>query len=52
MLGFRRRGVAVKSSIKRRAVVIGGHKTGIILEDAFWTSLKEIAQEVARACIT
>jgi predicted DNA-binding ribbon-helix-helix protein len=27
-----------------RSVVVGGHKTSIYLEDAFWSSLKEIAQ--------
>jgi predicted DNA-binding ribbon-helix-helix protein len=36
----------LKSSlVVQHAVVIDGHKTSISLEDAFWTSLKEIAQE-------
>jgi predicted DNA-binding ribbon-helix-helix protein len=35
---------AMKSPITKRSVVIGGHKTSISLEDAFWTGLKEIAQ--------
>jgi predicted DNA-binding ribbon-helix-helix protein len=35
----------MKSSIKKRAVVIGGQKTSVSLEEVFWTSLKEIAQE-------
>jgi predicted DNA-binding ribbon-helix-helix protein len=35
----------MKSSIKKRAVSIDGRKTSISLEEAFWTALKEIAQE-------
>lgn len=31
------------SPIIKRSVVISGHKTSVSLEDAFWTSLKEIA---------
>lgn len=27
----------------KRSVVVGGHKTSVSLEDAFWTSLKDIA---------
>jgi predicted DNA-binding ribbon-helix-helix protein len=34
----------MKSSIIKRSVVVGGHKTSIALEDAFWSGLKEIAQ--------
>jgi predicted DNA-binding ribbon-helix-helix protein len=33
------------SQIKKRSIVIGGHKTSISLEDSFWASLKEIADE-------
>ena len=33
----------MKSSIVKRSVVVGGHKTSVSLEDAFWTDLKEIA---------
>jgi predicted DNA-binding ribbon-helix-helix protein len=33
----------MKTSIVKRSVVIGGHKTSVSLEDAFWTDLKEIA---------
>jgi predicted DNA-binding ribbon-helix-helix protein len=33
----------MRSSVVKRTVIIGGHKTGISLEDAFWTSLAEIA---------
>ena len=33
----------MKSSIVKRSVVIGGHKTSISLEEPFWTDLKQIA---------
>jgi predicted DNA-binding ribbon-helix-helix protein len=33
----------VKSQIVKRSVMVDGHKTSISLEDAFWSSLKEIA---------
>ncbi|QND70029.1 ribbon-helix-helix domain-containing protein [Tardiphaga robiniae] len=32
-------------AIRKRSVVIGGHKTSVSLEDEFWDSLKEIAAE-------
>jgi predicted DNA-binding ribbon-helix-helix protein len=35
---------AVKSLNIKRSVIVGGHKTSITLEDAFWSGLKEIAQ--------
>ena len=34
---------ALKSAVLKRSIVIGGHKTSVSLEDAFWTSLKDIA---------
>ena len=34
---------AVKSPVVKRSIVVGGHKTSVSLEDAFWTGLKEIA---------
>ena len=34
----------MKSSIVKRSVVIGGHKTGVSLEEPFWTDLKQIAR--------
>ena len=34
----------MKSQIIKRSVIVGGHKTSISLEDAFWSGLKEIAQ--------
>ena len=33
----------MKSSIAKRSVVIGGHKTSVSLEEPFWTDLKTIA---------
>ena len=34
----------MKSSIIKRSIVIGGHKTSVSLEDAFWQALREIAR--------
>ena len=36
-------GAPMKSSIVKRSVVIGGHKTSVSLEEPFWTDLKIIA---------
>jgi predicted DNA-binding ribbon-helix-helix protein len=36
---------AVKSPVSKRSIVIAGHKTSVSLEDQFWNSLKEIADE-------
>jgi predicted DNA-binding ribbon-helix-helix protein len=33
------------SNIAKRSVVIGGHKTSVSLEDAFWAELKAIAHQ-------
>ena len=33
-----------KSSIKKRSIVLGEHKTSISLEDPFWDVLKHIAR--------
>jgi predicted DNA-binding ribbon-helix-helix protein len=35
----------MKSLIFKRSIVVGGHKTSVSLEDAFWNGLKEIAAE-------
>jgi predicted DNA-binding ribbon-helix-helix protein len=32
-----------KSKIHNRTIILKGHKTGVSLEEAFWTALKEIA---------
>jgi predicted DNA-binding ribbon-helix-helix protein len=33
----------MKSAVVKRSIIIGGHKTSVSLEDAFWSGLKEIA---------
>jgi predicted DNA-binding ribbon-helix-helix protein len=33
----------MRSSIVKRSVVIGGHKTSVSLEEPFWIALKQIA---------
>ena len=33
----------MKSPVVKRSIVLGGHKTSVSLEDAFWNGLKEIA---------
>jgi predicted DNA-binding ribbon-helix-helix protein len=35
------------SSVVKRSIVIGGHKTSVSLEDAFWTDLRQIARDRA-----
>ena len=35
----------MKSHIAKRSIVIDGHKTSVSLEDAFWSTLKDIARE-------
>jgi predicted DNA-binding ribbon-helix-helix protein len=34
----------MKSPVKKRTVYVNGRKTSVCLEDAFWSTLKEIAQ--------
>ena len=34
----------MQSSIAKRSIYIGGHKTSVSLEDAFWLGLREIAR--------
>lgn len=34
---------ARRFAVVKRSVVVDGHKTSVSLEDAFWTSLKDIA---------
>jgi predicted DNA-binding ribbon-helix-helix protein len=33
----------MRSTVVKRSVVVGGHKTSVSLEDAFWSSLRDIA---------
>ena len=35
--------LVAKSAVVKRSIVIGGHKTSVSLEDAFWGRLKTIA---------
>lgn len=35
----------MKSPVIKRSIVVGGHKTSITLEDAFWNELRGIARE-------
>ena len=35
--------VPTSSVIVKRSVIVGGHKTSVSLEDAFWNGLKHIA---------
>lgn len=35
----------MKSLVIKRSIVIAGHKTSVSLEDAFWSELKDIAEE-------
>jgi predicted DNA-binding ribbon-helix-helix protein len=35
------------STVSKRSIVIGGHKTSVSLEEPFWTGLKEIASRRA-----
>jgi predicted DNA-binding ribbon-helix-helix protein len=36
---------AMKSPVVKRSIVIGGHKTSVSLEEAFWDGMKEISRE-------
>jgi predicted DNA-binding ribbon-helix-helix protein len=33
----------MRSPVAKRSIVLGGHKTSVTLEDAFWQGLKETA---------
>jgi predicted DNA-binding ribbon-helix-helix protein len=33
------------SVVKKRSIILGGHKTSVSLEDEFWKSLRQIALE-------
>jgi predicted DNA-binding ribbon-helix-helix protein len=37
----------MNSSVKKRSIVIGSHKTSISLEDTFWACVRQIARERA-----
>lgn len=38
-----RHAITMKSLVVKRSIMIGGHKTSVSVEEAFWTGLKEIA---------
>ncbi len=35
----------MQSPVIKRSIAVGGHKTSVSLEDAFWKGLKEIAAD-------
>jgi predicted DNA-binding ribbon-helix-helix protein len=35
----------MRSPVVKRSIVVGGHKTSVSLEEAFWKSMKEISAE-------
>jgi predicted DNA-binding ribbon-helix-helix protein len=35
----------MKSPVVKRSIVVAGHKTSVSLEEAFWSSMKEICGE-------
>ena len=37
----------MKSPVVKRSIVVGGHKTSVSLEEAFWSGMKEISRERA-----
>jgi predicted DNA-binding ribbon-helix-helix protein len=40
---------AGSAAIRKRSVVLAGHRTSVSLEDAFWDALKEIARSQNRS---
>jgi predicted DNA-binding ribbon-helix-helix protein len=42
----------MKSLVVKRSIVIAGHKTSVSLEDAFWSELKDIADQKAQTLST
>jgi predicted DNA-binding ribbon-helix-helix protein len=35
----------MKSPVVKRSIVVGGHKTSVSLEEAFWNGMKQISHE-------
>jgi predicted DNA-binding ribbon-helix-helix protein len=35
----------MKSTMRKHSILIGGHKTSVSLEDAFWNAFKKLAGE-------
>jgi predicted DNA-binding ribbon-helix-helix protein len=40
----------MRSTVVKRSIVLGKHKTSVSLEDEFWTGLKEIAASRQKTC--
>ena len=38
----------MKSPVVKRSIVVGGHKTSVSLEEAFWNGMKTVAAERGR----
>lgn len=38
----------MKSPVVKRSIVVGGHKTSVSLEEAFWNGMKEISGECGK----
>jgi predicted DNA-binding ribbon-helix-helix protein len=34
----------MKSPVAKRSIIVGGHKTSVSLEEAFWSGMKEISR--------
>jgi predicted DNA-binding ribbon-helix-helix protein len=45
VLGIKNRGWKTKSQTVKRSIIIAGRKTNVSLEDAFWHSFKDLADE-------
>jgi predicted DNA-binding ribbon-helix-helix protein len=41
----------MKSTVVKRSIVVGGHKTSVSLEEPFWTSMKEISRQLPRDAV-
>ena len=35
----------MKSPVLKRSIIVGGHKTSVSLEEAFWNAMKEISAQ-------
>jgi predicted DNA-binding ribbon-helix-helix protein len=40
-------GLAMNSTVKKRSIIVDGHRTSVSLEDEFWACLRQIARERA-----
>jgi predicted DNA-binding ribbon-helix-helix protein len=44
-MGQRGRARMGQSKIKKRSIIVNGHKTSVSLEDEFWNELRDVAAE-------